>query len=384
MLRPKRLVFVVTEDWYFVSHRLSLALEARNRGYDVFVITRCSEAFQALVDAGVTVVPFNFRRRSLNPLVFIREFIQLLLLYKRIKPDILHHIALRPVLVGAISARLCGIKNVVSAITGFGFLFSINNKSKFVRHLIVKTIPFLLSRGTTIVQNTDDQSFLVQSGMPRSRLRLLPGTGVDLSRYKVQCSNSSPPIVMLAARLLREKGVYEFVESASIVRPQVSVRFVLVGSLDPDNPGSLKAEEIQDLVASGLVEWWGYRTNLEHSLAIASIVCLPSYGEGFPLVLLESMALAKPCVVTDVPGCRDAVEHGCNGIVVPPRDPCALASGIMFLLNNPDEQQRMGAAGRQRVEERFNQRDVLKKTFDVYSDIFMSTQAQTISFNHFT
>lgn len=363
-----KLLFVVTEDWYFVSHRLALAVAARRDGFDVAVATRFSSHRQAIEDAGLRAIPFGMNRRGLNPLALLREAMELAGICRREHPDVVHLVALRPVVVGGLAARMAGIRRVVSAVTGMGFLFTDGGRLPWIRSAVQRVLPWLLSRGLTIVQNEDDARQLAAFGLCSDRLRLIPGAGVDTKRFTPVVTSEDVPVVMMASRLLRDKGITEFVEAARTLRGR-DARFVLVGAIDADNPASISDAELKRWMAEGVVEWWGQSEDMAATLARANIVCLPSYREGLPKVLLEAMACGKVCVATDVPGCREAVHHEDNGLLVPVKDAAALESAISRLLDHPDERRRMGARGRARAVEEFSQERVIETTLAVYREV---------------
>lgn len=363
-----RLLFVVTEDWYFVSHRLALAVAARQNGFDVSVATRFGSHRRVIEAAGLRTIPFEMNRRGLNPLTLMREALALAAVFRRERPDVVHLVALRPVVVGGLAARLSGIDRVVSAVAGMGFLFTDGGRLPWVRRIVQKALPWLLSRGLAIVQNEDDARQLAAFGLPARHLRLIPGAGVDTAHYAPQPSPPRAPVVMMASRLLWDKGIGEFVEAARMLRG-CGARFVLVGTVDTDNPASITDADLQRWIGEGVTEWWGHSADMAATLAQADLVCLPSYREGLPKVLLEAMACGKACITTDVPGCRDAVRHEDNGLLVPAKDAAALASSIRQLLDNPDLRQQMGERGRQRVVAEFSQERVTEATLAVYREV---------------
>lgn len=363
-----KLLFVVTEDWYFVSHRFVLAIEARRAGFNVVVATRFGSHRRAIEDAGLRAIPFEMNRRGLNPLALLREAVKLAGIYRRERPDVLHLVALRPVVVGGLAARIAGVRRVVSAVTGMGFLFTDGGRLPWIRRAVQRVLPWLLSRGLTIVQNSDDASQLAAFGLCSDCIRLIPGAGVDTKRFAPVVTSADVPVVMMASRLLHDKGITEFVEAARTLRGR-DARFVLVGAIDPYNPASISDAELKRWMSEGVVEWWGQSEDMAATMARANIVCLPSYREGLPKVLLEAMACGKVCVATDVPGCREAVHHEDNGLLVPAKDAAALASAISRLLDHPDERRRMGARGRARAVEQFSQERVIETTLAVYREV---------------
>lgn len=364
-----KLLFVVTEDWYFVSHRLALAVEARRAGFDVAVATRFGNHRRVVEDAGLRAIPFQMNRRGLNPVALMREAFVLAEIYRTERPDVVHHVALRPVVVGGLAARMVGISRVVSAVTGMGFLFTDGGgRLPWIRKTVQRVLPWLLSRGLTIVQNNDDARQLAGFGLPSGHLRLIPGAGVDTGRFAPGATMGPVPVVMMASRLLWDKGVGEFVDAARLLRGRVA-RFVLVGAIDADNPASISDTDLKKWVAEGVVEWWGHCEDMAVTLTQADMVCLPSYREGLPKSLLEAMACGKSCIATDVPGCRDAVRHEDNGLLVPIKDAAALAEVISRLLDHPEERQKMGVRGRERVIREFSQEHVIEATLAVYREV---------------
>jgi glycosyltransferase involved in cell wall biosynthesis len=369
----KKLVFFVTEDWYFISHRLNLALAAQREGYEIFVVTRVQEHRNFLLEKKINVIPVDINRRSMNPLVLIKEAYAVASIYKKIKPDIVHHVALRAVIVGAIAAKLARVKHVVSAITGMGFLFIENNRFPILKKCVKQLFPFLLGKSALIVQNADDQTLLESLGVKSSRICLIPGSGVDVSLYKsTPLPQEAYPIVMFAARLLWDKGIQEFVDAAYKLQNQ-KVRFVLVGQIDTYNPAAISQANLDKWTAGKVVEYWGHRSKMFEVLCQAEIVCLPSYREGLPKVLIEAMACGRPCITTDVPGCRDVVSPGINGYLVPPQNSSELAKAIALLLENPELRQTMGQNGRLRAVNEFNEEKIIEATLSVYRQLLSHT-----------
>jgi glycosyltransferase involved in cell wall biosynthesis len=360
------LVYLVTEDWYFVSHRLPLAVAAKQAGYDVVVVTRCGAKCAAIRAAGIDVVPFAMERRGLNPFTLLREVWQLSRLYRRLKPDLVHHVALRPVVVGGLAARLAGVPQVVAAVAGMGYAFTAG-RGGWLAWVLRQLLRLALARGVVIVQNPEDANAIAQLGVARQRIRLIPGAGVDVAIFTPAPEAPEPPVVMLAARLLWDKGVGEFVEAARALRGRA--RFVLVGALDQGNPACVPRETLDAWVEEGIVEWWGERDDMPAVLRSAHIVCLPSYREGLPKALLEAMACGRPVVTTDAPGCRDCVRDGDNGLLVPVRDAVRLTDSIARLIADPLLRQRLGARGRERAVVEFSQEKVIAETLAVYREV---------------
>lgn len=369
MKKPK-LLFVVTEDWYFASHRLELAIAASEAGFDVAVAARSGGWRERIEAAGIRFIPFEMSRRGLNPLKEGFVVAKLAKIYLKEKPDIIQHVALKPVVLGGMAALLAGHKKVVAAITGLGFLFIDDNRLPLTVRLIRAVMPLVAGRGLAIVQNGEDAAMLAACGVHTERIRLIKGAGVDLNVYRQHPKAPGEPVVMLASRLLWDKGVAEFADAAAILRARgVNARFVLVGEPDLDNPAAVPEQSLHQWVEDGLIEWWGRRDDMPAVIPQARLFCLPSYREGLPKVLLEAAACARAIVTTDVPGCRDVVRDGDNGLLVPVRDAGALADAIERLLTDSMRCEVMGRRGRALVEEEFSSEIIIEQTLSVYREL---------------
>ena len=368
-----RLLFVVTEDWYFVSHRLPLAVAAHKAGFDVAVATRVGEHGEAIRAAGIRLISFNLSRRHGNPLL---EVIKLARLYAREQPDIVHHVALKPIVYGTLSAWCARVPARVNAVAGLGWLFtSSRGITRLIRPVVQATLVWLLNRrgSLTIVQNPDDRALLIHAHLLESRLRLIRGAGVDTTVFHPTPEPSGPVCVILAARMLWDKGVREFVEAARLLtQAGVCARFALVGDPDPDNPASVPVEALRTWHGHNGVEWWGRRKDMPSVFRAAHIACLPSYyGEGLPKVLLEAAACGLSIVTTDAPGCREIVRNGENGFLVPMRDAQALAHALRILIDDEELRARMGRRAREIVLAEFSQELVVAATLAVYQELIL-------------
>ncbi len=368
----KTLVFLLTEDWFFASHFLTRALAAKAAGWRVILIAYSGTATQAIRAAGIEVIPVAFIRRRTNPIAEFLFTLQLAKLYRRLRPDLVHHIALKPILVGGIAARLAGVPAIVNAPTGLGFVFSSDKPlAKLLKPLVSFLLRITLSpkNARVIFENPDDQAELEKLGMLRAgATRLIRGAGVDIEKFHPAPEPPPPVRILLIARMIREKGVADFVQASRILRDrQVAAEFVLVGAPDPGNPNTVTEAELRGWEAEGLVTWLGPRTDIAALLRSAHIACQPSsYREGLPKSALEAMASGKPLIATDIPGCREAVVDGQTGLLVPPRNPLALAAAIQRLIEAPELRAKMGAAGRLRVEEYFADAIICRETLLVY------------------
>jgi glycosyltransferase involved in cell wall biosynthesis len=372
--RQPKLLYLVSEDWYFVSHRLPLAIAAKAAGFDVSVATLVTGRGEMIRDAGLRLIPINFARSGLHPLRELRSISELAALYLREAPDLVHNVAVKPVIYGTRAARRADVKGVVNALMGLGWAFSSHSpKAQALRPFIKRALRDALSapHTRTIVQNADDAALLTDQGLtPPESVRLIRGSGVDPGKYMTGAPPSDTPLVVFPARLLVDKGVEEFLRAATILKKDgVRARFALVGEPDPANPASLDSEKIEALADAADAELWGWREDMPNVFAEATIVCLPSYREGLPKALLEAAASARAIVATDVPGCREIVRPGVNGWLVPPRNAPALAAALREAIARPDLCARYGAAGRRIVEREFSLDAVIRDTLAVYGEL---------------
>lgn len=370
MNRP-RLLFLVTEDWYFASHRLHLARAALAAGYRVAVATRVSTHAERIRAEGIEVLPFELARRAGNPLAEVWSLVRLM---RRWRPDILHNVALKPAAVGSLAALVAGVPTVINAVSGMGYLY-INRslKARLLRPLATAAFRLLLGRQRCrlIVQNVDDQAFFRDAGMvSAAAIHLIRGAGVDVHHFRPSPEPAGIPVCALVARLLWDKGVGELVEAARLLKAEgVQLRVALVGRPDPHNPRSIPEDTVRAWQAEGVVEYWGHRDDIAAVWAQASIAVLPSYREGLPKSLLEAAACGRPLVTTDVPGCRELVADGDNGLLVPARTIAPLADALRRLATDPILRQRLGARARERTMVEFSEAVIVEQTLDLYHSL---------------
>lgn len=367
----RKLLFVVTEDWYFCSHRLPIALAAMAGGMEVALATNVGAHADLLRKAGIAVYPWYIRRGSTRLWDEARSVLSLLSIYRRFKPDIAHHVAIKPVLYGSLIARLTGAASVVNALGGMGAIFTNSTDNHRTRRKLIMTgFRWLLGgkRNLLILQNPDDRALLVAgAALDDSIIRLIRGGGVNLVDFDVSPEPPGVPLVVLPARMLADKGVVEFVEAARQLKSEgVQARFALVGGTDPCNPAAILEDQLSAWVDEGAVEWFGRRDDMPAVYAAAAIACLPSYREGLPKALLEAAASGRPIVATDVPGCREIVRHECNGLLVPARDAAALADALRTLLAEPALRARLGSRGREMAVNEFSEERVVSETLAIY------------------
>ena len=372
------LLFFVTADWFFCSHFLERAKASQEAGYEVIVVTNVDRHRAAIEDAGLRLINLEIDRRSLNPLATLYTLWQLIHLYRCERPDVIHQVALKPILLGSLAARFSGVKSIVNAVVGGGYAFTSNSRMmRVVRPLLLLALRFLLNpRGSRVVfENDDDLLVFVRKGLVREEdAVLIQGAGINADLYCAKSGKSnSRPLIVLPARLLWDKGVGEFVQAAHMLLGQgVQARFALVGGPDIGNRATIDSATLEKWKKEGIVELWGFRNDMPAVLLEADIVCLPSYREGLPKALLEGMAASLPCVTTDVPGCRTVVHDGVNGLLVPPRNPEALARALLRLIDEPCLRRQMGQRGRERALAEFASQIICRQTLLVYENLLLS------------
>lgn len=364
-----RLLFIVNDSAFFVSHRLALAIAAKQAGYEVIVATGGGQCRDEITCAGLKYIRLPLSRGGMNPLAEARLLYSMVSLYWSVRPDLVHLVTIKPVLYGGILARLLRVPGVVAAISGMGYLFTDDHRS-LVRYMVQGLYRFALGHRNSriIFQNNSDKAALQDLGALRPGYDvLIPGSGVDLSVFTPAPLPEGVPLVVLPARMLRDKGVVEFIEAAQILRNRgVPWRFVLVGPADPDNPTAVPLVQLEAFQKDSVIEWWGYCDDMPSVFADASLVVLPSYREGMPKALLEAAAAGRAIVTTDAPGCRDVVEPEKNGLLVPVKEPEALASAIEQLLTDRERLVEMGRNSRKKAEDEFGIERVVEAHLHIY------------------
>jgi glycosyltransferase involved in cell wall biosynthesis len=376
---PRRVLFLLASDWYFYWHRLGVAERIAARGYEVHVATPDGR-FRALIEAaGLRFHPIQIDRQGLNPLRDVATIKDVVELYRELSPDLVHHVAVKPIIYGSIAAKITGVPVIVNAMPGLGYVFvSRQLTARLIRPGIAAAFRFLVNAPNTkvIVENHDDLKRWVAWGVMRpDRVVVSPGCGVDVETFRPGAEPPGLPLVILPARLLFYKGVAEFVQAARILKARgAQARFALVGEGDEGNPACVPSDLLRQWQKEGVVELFGWHDDMAQVLAQCHIVCLPSHGgEGVPRSLLEAAASGKPIVATNVSGCRDAVRDGENGFLVPPRQAGPLADAIERLVRDGDLRRLMGERGRERALKEFSVAIVAAQTLQVYDELFAST-----------
>ena len=370
----KKILFIVNVDWFFVSHRLVIAKEAIRQGYEVHIATSVTDKLDLLIKNGLIVHELNLTRGRAH-YSFLSELWNFLAIIRVIKPDLVHLVTIKPILLGGIAARLAKVPALVTAVSGLGIVFSSNKiKYKFLRRLLYPfyRLAFMHKNQKIIFQNNNDLSSLTSLSLVSSKKSIIiQGSGVDLNVFKYIDEPNETPVISFAARLLIDKGVEVFVEASKILKSRkINARFWLIGEPDLGNINSVSIKQLNEWESKGLIEWLGYREDIPDLFSKSNIITLPSfYGEGLPKVLIEAAASGRSVITTDHPGCRDAVESEKTGLLIPPRDPVRLADAICVLLDDSERRKHMGANGRKRAEEKFDVNKVVDKHMVIYKSL---------------
>jgi len=366
--------YIVNVDWFFLSHRLQLALAMKNSGYDVYILTKDSGRRKEIEENGLHFIDIDFDRSGKNPLkefLIIREFLKHI---KKHKPSIVHNVTIKPALYGSIAAKIYGKPNlkIVNAISGLGYNF-IGDRQGPVQRVLKKLMNFAFNKNVNFIfQNPDDMALYKQLGyLQNNKFKLIKGAGVDSVEFQFHDPIEKDQLqIVLTARMLKDKGVIEFTEAAKILKSEWNskVLFRLIGDIDTSNPAGLEKSELRKLELPNYIVWEGYRKDIRAVLIDADIVCLPSYREGLPKSLIEAMAIGRPIVTTDVPGCRECVEENYNGFLVPSQNSIELARALEVLLLSSELRLEMGKNSRKKMLKELSLDKVISDTVAFYKE----------------
>jgi glycosyltransferase involved in cell wall biosynthesis len=384
-----RIIFTANFDAFFLSHRLPIALEAQKSGYDIVVICENTGTAHLIIEHGFKYIELPFKReKRLN---LFREVYCICFLYKQykmLKPDLIHHISIKPVIYGSLVTRFMHNRiAIVNAFSGMGYLFT-DSRKKFSEFFLIPLFRFIFkqNRLKIILQNQDDLNlFLEKKIVNVSQLELIKGSGVDLNKFAFspipELNNNSMRII-LHARMLRDKGVFEFYEAARLIKKEFpQTQFTLCGDIDKANPTSLTKEQLEQWTREGIVTWIGHQKKIREIIASHHLVVLPSYREGLPKSLIEACAIGRPIITTDTNGCRECVIPGYNGFLVPVKDSLKLAEAIKMIIQNQNLLTEFGANSRLLAEKEFDIASVLVKTLTIYKELLKQNK---IKFTVFT
>jgi len=371
-----RLMFFATEDWYFAMHFLHFAVAAQNSGWEVILVCNTGQkgdsALQEIEAAGIHTFPVKLARTSITPLADLNAFMKIFSIIRKWQPQLIHAIALKPIIFSSVYSALSNIP-VVNMMTGLGFVFTSSSvKARLLQPILIRALRLIFSsrKSRLIVLNTEDAMWAENTfKLADSQLSILPGVGIDTERFCPGTPQSEIFTIAYVGRMLRDKGLYELIESTSILRQKgLKFKLRLAGAPDPSNPESIDEMEIAGWQSKGLCDYLGHIADIPQFLRAADIMVLPSYREGMPTCILEAASCGLPCIATDVPGCREAVTNGTTGLLVPARNPRALAEAIHQLASNRAYRIRLGAQARQAVLEKYSRQLVLAKMLKIYED----------------
>ena len=373
-MSDKKLLFLVNVDWFFVSHRLGIAKAAIEEGYEVHVATSITNQAAIIRDHGLILHELKISRSGSKILGNLKTFFEIIKIFKEVNPKLVHLVTIKPVILGGIAARFTKIHGVVAAVSGLGSSFlDTGIYGKIKRFFIKRFYKISLSNLNILVicQNQNDIEDVQKiSNLPLINFSLIEGSGVSLTKFRYSEDDNEIPNVIMASRLLRDKGVMEFANAARILKESnINLKMILVGEPDPENPSSITRSQVTAWQKEGILEYWGYKDDMENILQQSSIVVLPSYREGFPKILMEAAACGRAVITTDVPGCRDAIYNGVTGVLVPERNSLELANSIKELAINPNLYKEMGKRGRKMAESRFDVDNVISKHFKIYNQV---------------
>jgi glycosyltransferase involved in cell wall biosynthesis len=376
-----KLILTANTDWYLYNFRFALVHDLRDQGFEVVLVSPPGEYTPLLQGAGFRCIPWQLKPHSIAPWRELRSLLSLARIYHHERPDLIHHHTIKAVLYGSWAAYLTGVKGIVNTIAGRGYVLAgAALKARFLRKLIAPFYRFALRKlaMAVIFENQYDRQFYLDANfVDVQRSWLIAGVGTDPQRFFYVPEPPLPIVVLMAARILWDKGVGVFVGAARILHANHKIRMVLVGAPVPDNPGAVDEALLQSWHQEGIIEWWGWRRDMEKIYQSAHIVVLPTfYGEGVPTTLIEAAASGRAIIATDVPGCRAIVRHEHNGLLVPPNDAQALAQAVARLSQHAALREKMGAAGRQIVLERFTHKKINQATIQIYRHLLDSNNLE--------
>jgi len=366
---PRKILYLVSEDWYFMSHRLPMARAAKQAGFEVHVATRVADYAAAIEREGFTLHPLTWRRGSLNPVNLLVAAREVREVYRRVRPALAHHVALLPTLAGSLAALGRPIV-CLNALAGLGYAFTSSTlKARAIRIALESLLRWLLSRerAFVLVQNADDRAVIRSLGVPAEKVELIAGSGVDSDRLVPLPEPPAPLTVGYVGRLLSDKGVGDLVAAHGLLANRgKNIALLIAGETDPANPASIPDKLLAEWKTHANLTLLGHVDDVRTLWARAHIAALPSLREGLPLSLLEAAACGRPIVASDVPGCREIARQGLNALLVPAQDSVALADAIEQLATDAGMRQRFAAAGRTLVENEFSQKRIGGEIVDLY------------------
>ena len=369
--KNKILIYLITEDWFFNSHFFDRALAAKKEGYTIYVLCNINIFEKKCED--FIFINIKFSRKSINLLKEINVLFKIIYYYSKINPDLVHHVGIKPIIYGTFSAILLNIKKIINAPVGMGYIFSSSDLfAALLKPFIIFLFKIFLNpkNSKVIIENSDDLNYFIESNLVnKNKIFLIRGSGVNLSFFNNIKNNSSSLKIVLVARMLKDKGIMEFIEAATIInKNSILIDFILVGDVDAHNPSSISLNTLNFWNNKFGIKWLGKRNDVPAILAKANIACLPSYREGLPKFLLEAASSGLPIVASDVEGCREIVKHNFNGLLVPKKNSLALAKSLQILIDNEELRLYFGRNARFTIEKFFSNEIIIDQTMNIYNN----------------
>jgi glycosyltransferase involved in cell wall biosynthesis len=372
----KVIVIVVNKANFFLSHRLNFALELKKKGFQIHILSDGTNYdVEKIRNHGLFFHQINFSR-VFNGLFFeIKTIWNLYFLYKSIKPDVIHHVTIKPIIYGNFICKVLGKKKIINSISGLGFLFIDKSiKSKFAKYFIIKMYKSFFKGASkrVILQNEDEYNFLLKNNISnRENLRLIPGAGVNTNIFKPSNEINENRNIVFAARMIKDKGAEELVEAViKLNEEKFNISLILLGGIDKEYPSHIEEERLIKWSKNKFIKWLGHTNDILSYYQKAFIVCMPSYySEGVPKSLIEAASVGKPIITTDMPGCRSIVKNNYNGILVRPKNIEDIVRAVKFFINNPDKVNQYGKNGRELVKQKFDEKIIVESTIKIYEEL---------------
>ncbi len=362
-------VLFANTDWYLYNFRIEYAKFLQSKGWDVVLMSPDGEYVEKIEALGFRHIAMEFSRKGMNPAAESNAIRRIREVYEAERPDLVHHFTIKCMIYGSLAAQQVGVKSIVNSVTGLGFVFLSDKPHVKLIRGVVKQLYKKAFKGTQVIfENPDDRALFLEMGLVgEDNSHVILGTGIDTDAFVPVRPPDSVPLTILPARMLWDKGIGEFVDAAAAIRREgINARFALIGKLDEGNPACIEYETLTRWQKEGNVEWWGWQDDIYTPISLADIVCLPSYREGLPKILLEAAACGRPIVTTDVPGCRETVIDGVNGLLVEVKSAESLKNALVRLINDRELRVKMGEASRELAVSRFSNAIVNAETYKIY------------------
>jgi glycosyltransferase involved in cell wall biosynthesis len=370
----KRILFVANVDWFFISHRLCIAEKAKKLGFEVYVACLETGRSHEIKDRGIKFINFKFSRSGTSLLKELKTIYSFIKLYRDIRPDLVHHITLKPVIYGSVVSRLLSI-STLNAISGLGYNFTEKRKSPVQKVMIgLMKFGFNQKNIATIFQNRDDydEIYNLRVITEKNKIYMIKGSGVDLNQFAYNTpSNHFPLKILFPSRMLWDKGVKELKAVSQLLKKEYEnkIQFILAGLADTDNKAGVSKVYLNEWQDGHYVKWIGYQKDMIEVYNNSHVVILPSYREGMPKTLIEACAIGRPIITTNAIGCRECVDEGVNGFKVPVRSTKELAYALKILILDKELREKMGNASREKAEKEFDQKAVVEKHLEIYNEL---------------